>query len=359
MHRWCPPGDLIDQTSGSALSLDIVLTPRSTTQSRTGRTRHVPHHPGNKHLLLCLASSAIVLGCGDGGTNPDDIATPDFKIELVFINHGTPGLDAALVAAADRWMDILGSELPDVDFSSNPVPANKCIQGQPAVDDTVDDLRIFVAVGQIDGPLATLGQAGPCQIRTSSQLPVLGFLQLDAADVARLEVDGGLADVALHEMGHVLGIGTLWKNFDTLLVNQSEPSNAGADTHFAGAAAVAAFDASGGTAYIGAKVPVENQLGPGSSDTHWREYVLRLELMTPELSQVVKNPLSSITIQSLADIGYSVDASKADAIAWTFSGPATVAAPRGGVIDLGDDVYRGPVEVVDANGAVIGTIPWR
>jgi hypothetical protein len=319
----------------------------------------VPHDLVKKRLLLSLTSSAILLGCGDGGTNPDTVATPDFRIELVFVNHGTPGQDAAFIAAADRWMSILGTELPDVDFSSNPIAADKCIQGQSAVADTVDDLRIFVDISPIDGPLSTLGQAGSCQIRTISNLPVLGFLQLDAADVARLEVDGDLADVALHEMGHVLGIGTLWNNFDTLLVNQSEPSNAGADTHFAGAAAIAAFDASGGTTYVGGKVPVENELGPGSSDTHWRESALRLELMTPELSQGVGNSLSAVTIQSLADLGYNVDPSKADTITWTFAGPPPLAVRRGGVIDLRNDVYRGPIGVVDQNGTVIGTIPRR
>ena len=318
------------------------------------------HHPFKKHLPVCLVWCTIVLGCGDGGTNPDDVATPDFKIEIVFINHGTPSQDATFIAAANRWMSILSGELPDVDFSSNPVSANKCVQGQSAVDDTVDDLRIFVDISPIDGPLATLGQAGPCQIRTSSSLPVLGFLQLDADDVFRLEQGGDLADVTLHEMGHVLGIGTLWNNFDTLLVNQSEPSNAGADTHFAGSASIAAFDAAGGTTYGGGeKVPVENRLGPGSSDTHWRESVLRLELMTPELSPGVRNPLSSITIQSLADVGYSVDGSKADTITWNFSGPAPMTVQRGGVINLENDSYRGPIEVVDSAGAVIGTIPWR
>jgi hypothetical protein len=32
----------------------------------------------------------------------------------------------------------------------------------------------------------------------------------DTADLARLEEGGGLVDLVTHEMGHVLGIGTLW-----------------------------------------------------------------------------------------------------------------------------------------------------
>ncbi len=318
-------------------------------------------YPIRKHVLAGLVLCSALLSCGDGGTNPADVAlSPDFKIELVFITRGTPSQDAAFQTAADRWMDILSAELSDVDFSSNAVPADTCIQGQPAVSDTVDDLRVFVSISPLDGVLGTLAQAGPCQVRSSTQLPVLGFIQLDAADVARLEQDSALADVTLHEMGHVLGIGTLWDRFDTLLINPSLPSNSGADTHFAGMAAIAAFDAAGGTSYTGGgKVPVENQLGEGSSDSHWRESVLALELMTPELAPGFFNPLSAITAQSLADLGYGVDSSQADSFAEAFSAPARMIVPRRRVINLRNDTQRGPLQAVDEAGHVIKTVPWR
>ena len=292
-----------------------------------------------------------------GGEAAFSAVATEFEIELVFINSGTPSQNAAFLDAANRWMNILRGELDDIDFSSNPVAASTCIQGQPTFSGTVDDIRIYVDIIPIDGPLGTLGQAGPCQIRTTSQLPVLGFMQLDAADVTRLEQDDDLVDVILHEMGHVLGIGTLWGNFDTLLVNPSLPSSAGADTHFAGVAAIAAFDAAGGTAYTGgAKVPVDNQAAVGSSDAHWREPVLRLELMTPELTPGVTNPLSAITTESLADLGYSVDSSGADPFTGTFSAPARLTAPGGRVINLENDMYRGPLQVVDHSGNVIRTV---
>ena len=35
-------------------------------------------------------------------------------------------------------------------------------------------------------------------------------MSFDTADLARMEADGSLTDVILHEMGHVLGFGTLW-----------------------------------------------------------------------------------------------------------------------------------------------------
>ena len=53
--------------------------------------------------------------------------------------------------------------------------------------------------------------------------------------------------------------------------------------------------------------------GSGSQDGHWRESVLDDELMTPRISDRVAHPLSAITIQSLADIGYRVNVTQADA----------------------------------------------
>ena len=56
----------------------------------------------------------------------------------------------------------------------------------------------------------------------------------------------------------------------------------------------------------------------GSRDGHWRESVLEGELMTSRL-EFSSNPLSAITIQSMADMGYTVDATQA--VAYTL--PAT------------------------------------
>ena len=317
------------------------------------------------------ASSTWTVGMQEGGTQQVTVsavansgaeatfsaAATDFKIELVFLNNGTPSQDSAFIAAADRWMNILRGELGDVDFSYNPVPANYCFQGQPKVSDTVDDLRVFVFILPIDGDLGALAQARPCWIRSGSRLPVLGFMRFDSDDVGRLEQDGDLEALALHEMGHILGFGILWDRFDTLLVNPSLPSNTGADTHFAGEAAIAAFDFAGGTAYTGGeKVPVENQFGVGSNDTHWRESVLENELMTPALQGGVANPLSAITTESLADLGYSVDSSGADSFTPVFSAPARLTAPGGRILSLENDTYWGPIQVVDRSGRVIRTI---
>lgn len=306
--------------------------------------------PGTYHILVqgfADYSGVTLLGTtAEGGP---------FNIELVFINHGTPSQDEAIAAAAVRWMGIVRSELPDVDFSANPVAADACIAGQPLVNDVVDDLRIFVDLIPIDGPFGILAQAGWC-LRRGSGLPIIGVMQFDVADLDLLAVTGNMGTLVIHEMGHVLGIGTLWDEFG-LLQNPSLPSSQGADTHFTGSLAIAAFDAAGGVTYTGgAKVPVENMAGVGSGDGHWRETPLDDELMTPFLNSGQPNPLSTISIQSLADLGYTVDVAQADSYSKAFAAPGRAPSVGGRMIWLQNDIYNGPLMVIDNNGRVIRVI---
>ena len=286
-----------------------------------------------------------------------------FNIELVFLNRGSPSQDAAFTDAAARWEMILPFDINDIPFENQIVEANTaCGTGagslqHPPIEDTVDDIRIYVDIKDIDGPFGVLGRAGPCLIRNSSGLPVIGQMQFDELDLDRLEADGTLSAVILHEMAHVLGMGTLWQAAG-LLKNPSVPANggtAGSDTHFVGPLAIEAFDDAGGTSYTGGeKVPVENSGEPGSGDSHWRESLFTNELMTPLLNSGM-NPLSAISIQSLADVGYRVDVAPADFYHRTF----TAAAPPlelGPVIDLSGDIRQGPILVVDDQGRVVRVI---
>ena len=83
----------------------------------------------------------------------------------------------------------------------------------------------------------------------------------------------------------------------------------------AGQMSLQAFDAAGGAAFVGAKVPVENTGGSGTRDSHWRESVFDAELMTGYMNAGVANPLSAVTAASLRDLGYSVDVARADSYA--------------------------------------------
>ena len=45
---------------------------------------------------------------------------------------------------------------------------------------------------------------------------VTALLEPRTADLAKMQSDGTLGDVITHEMGHVLGIGTLWERMGLL-----------------------------------------------------------------------------------------------------------------------------------------------
>lgn len=165
----------------------------------------------------------------------------------------------------------------------------------------VDDLLIFAKGVAMDGRGGVLGQAGPNYIRLSNNLPITGVMEFDTHDLEDMHEDGSLVDVIVHEMGHVLGIGTLW---DELVrgMNTNDPV-------FIGANAMREYGL-----IIGAEptpVPVENTGGPGTRGGHWRESVFDSELMTGWLDRG-RNPLSRITLAALADLGYDVDMSAAD-----------------------------------------------
>jgi hypothetical protein len=122
-------------------------------------------------------------------------------------------------------------------------------------------------------------------------------ITLDAADLDLMDARGLLDDVVLHEMGHVVGVGTLWGSGVVAGGGTSDP-------RFTGTHATAAYLSAGGTAGA-TSVPVENVGGPGSRDSHWRESVMGRELMTSTISSA-GNPLSAITVGSLRDVGYLV-----------------------------------------------------
>lgn len=241
-----------------------------------------------------------------------------FTIDLVFLSSATPAQQAAFAAAKARWEAVITGDLADFTI---PQPFNTTDCGASTsqlISGTVDDLRIYVELIPIDGPGQVLGAAGPCDLRkTGSLLPYVGIMQFDVADLAGLEATGALADVVLHEMGHVLGYGVLWKPipgfWNLNFLTGGCPSNT---PQFTGAGAVAAYTTlnGGGSATT---VPVEDSgtcsgsNGDGTRDSHWEETIFQSEIMTGFISGTVR-PLSATSIRSLEDLGYQVDVAQAD-----------------------------------------------
>lgn len=277
--------------------------------------------------------------CDLGYTGTGFVCEPAFDIVLVFTNPPSAAERAAFEAAEARWEELIIADEPDVRVS-----AAAC--GIPSGFEAVDDLVIEVRLQAIDGVGGVLGSAGPRCLRSGGGRPINGVMTFDTADNANMISRGTFEAVILHEMGHVLGIGTLWSR-RSLLSGQSCPNGDGTDVRFTGAGATRAWQSLGGTG----NVPVENERGQGSCDSHWRESSsLRQELMSSALS--TGNQLSIITLQSLADVGYTVAPnSRADAFTRGTGTPLVGNIP--GVLEvLEDDIDRGPLYEVNPDGSL-------
>jgi hypothetical protein len=312
--------------------------------------------------------TATATGAGIAG-NPVTFsatgATPTFTITIQNVGPTafTPAVQAAFDSAAALWQRVIFQDIPDIPNFS--VPAAQCDGWLPAVGPvTVDDVLILTRMDStLDGPGGLLGRAGPCYIRTTGRLTIMGRMIFDAADVASLAASGQLNDVIRHEMGHVLGFGTLWDQTQfNCLKNASSVGNP-LDTYFDCAKGLAMFDSIGGTSYTGgSKVPVENcgpqspgGCGAGQLNGHWREPVFGLELMTPYLTVGAANPFSRLSAAAMEDLGYVVNYAGSQTYSQTFS--LMAAGARGAsVISFGDDIARGPIYVMDPRGRVVGVI---
>ena len=184
------------------------------------------------------------------------------------------------------WENLLRADLTDFQSQFGP---------------TVDDLLIGAFVREIDGPGNVLGSAGPFELRPASDptpfLPVTGFMQFDSADIGTLLDDRGgqgFTDVVIHEIGHIVGIGTIWDALGLRSGNFDPRFNGAATREFYNALLDADV----------ASVPLEDTGGSGTRGSHWRETTFDNELMTGFYDRDRTNTFSRLSAASLADVGY-------------------------------------------------------
>jgi hypothetical protein len=185
-------------------------------------------------------------------------------------------------------------------------------------------LTIDVNLSYIDGVGGTLGSAGPTSgvITTNFLYVTDGAMTFDTSDSDDLEINGIFDDVILHEMGHVIGIGTVWSASAVTggsVTGRQELYVAGSG-QYTGAYGLAAYNSE--FSQNGTFVPVELGGGPGTAGGHWNEVDggagatgivsnitgmdFQFELMTGWLNTSQEPFISNLTIESMRDLGYNV-----------------------------------------------------
>ena len=269
-----------------------------------------------------------------------------FDLDVGYTNSVSSTVRSHVDDAIDKWAAVLReTELPDITFNRD-----VSCGGLTGYVSTVDDHLIWVHVDEIDGKSGTLAYAGYCYYRRSDYSPIISYTVIDEADIDQMIDYDALVPVMFHEVAHALGfIGHHFDLLDLLDADEDDP-------HFEGGLAIEAFDEAGGDEYDGEKVPVQLTI-----HSHWRENVFGDEVMTPFFNLANESPISAVTLQAMADMGYEVDESLADDYELPDpSLPPPAEAFREGegtVFDLSNDVVWGPVTVVDADGRVVRTIP--
>ena len=218
-----------------------------------------------------------------------------------------------LVEAKQRWERIIMEDRwgpwPK-SFLEHPL-----VEVATAVPNGVDDLYVAVVVGNIDGSGSRYAEAGQTLMQTGGRI-IAGSIKIDTNDIPTI-LDKNIFDwvrptrsfrqyfreftnlfaellrlkqLMLHELGHVLGIGTMWDAFVD------------------------------GSSYIGTNglkawrdMGCTGDLPLNTRDTgHWNENCLAKELMTPTLKWNQDQHLSAITLGALEDQGWVVNHAEKD-----------------------------------------------
>eukprot|EP00752_Nemacystus_decipiens_P003380 g3127.t1 len=211
----------------------------------------------------------------------------EFEIQVVFEGTWTSSLQAIFQDAADRWADVI-SRTP-------------CGNGMNTITATLE---------YIDRVGGILGSAGPRSVNNGCPtISMSGEMTFDLYDIETMEANGSLYDVILHEMGHVIGIGTLWDQFGYTC---STCDIDGSDEWTCPALIEEYNDLLGNPDGTEADV-IETGGGQGTACGHLDEDIFDNELMTGSITFSDEvNPLSKLTAASLEDIEYIVNPAAVD-----------------------------------------------
>jgi hypothetical protein len=231
-------------------------------------------------------------------------AQASFNINISYSGSWTTAEQSAFTQAETFWESVITGYQPSF------------MQEAANYNVTPTGINIAATSAYIDGVGNVLGSAGPTTawFGTTYVVANSGAMNFDSADMTAMVNNGSFAKVVMHEMGHVLGIGTLWTDNGVYVDNSG---------HYTGANALAAYRSEfnqPGASYV----PVELGGGTGTANGHWNEVDggagltgiqdaqgrdMRDEIMTGWLNNTPNAFISRTTKASLIDIGYTVNLS--------------------------------------------------
>jgi hypothetical protein len=270
----------------------------------------------------------VVLGCGASDSSvgpppPPALIPPHLTIDVRYLSAFTAEQRFTIATAADKWTHALLTDLGNFQLSS---ASNDCFIGEPAVHEVHHDVLLFLSLEAVDGPHGTLAYTQVCS-ETARDLPIVSHIRIDAADMDSLQINGLLASVAMHEIGHALGFNPhVWGRKGLV-------GGGTADPYFTGLSAKVEFLRSV-PSYMGNAVPLDDIDQQGDKSSHWRWSVFGDELMVGVLVPGYHYPLSSVTLGLFRDIGYEVDMNVAE----SYPSLSIKSLPPSGVAVLGGDV---------------------
>lgn len=267
-------------------------------------------------VLTGVLVTVVVLTRPD--TSYDDFADPPpnntaYSIQLVLSPSVRPTHLPAIYRATTRWQRVINETLPfRVSVTQIELEQNCGVQIMQDYMD-VEDIVVFVSVVKRDGQGGLYGSAGWCILDTA-KMPRVAVLMIDSEDITSLVATRTLESVVMHEMGHCLGIGTLWEIrsvFGFFVRQYVSPSTSNPPWFFLRPNAQLGESEVTGEE-IGPYPEIESEGSVGTTRSHWSKRRYGNELMTGYITGT-NQPLSALSIRSLVDIGYKVDVAQADA----------------------------------------------
>ena len=218
-------------------------------------------------------------------------STGQFDITVEFGEGFNEEWRQAILHSVARWEQVITADYP----SSNASLAGCGIAHEVSVDDLLIHFEWQARTGEIGGAAQVCGTVATPGF--PAERPNAGVVQMNSTryDTQRITDFIEVDRVVLHEVGHVLGIGTIWR--DSGYVTQ-----VGAQMQFTGPNAVNAFRQ---------RYPESTGVPLESDSYHWGDAV-RDELMRAGGNRAQNNKITEVSIGALHDLGYSVSYEQAD-----------------------------------------------